>query len=71
LRTLFYDFDAVTPGPKVTTIAELETALSDMIVSCIGEWRDKYEEILDKSYTYSDGRACERVYAELLRRFVR
>ncbi len=70
-RSFYYDFDQVTPGPKPRTVNELEVELRSILENGMGEWREKYDEVLQRFHTYRDAGASERVYAEIMQRFVR
>ncbi len=69
-RSLYYDFDRVTPGPKARSLAELEQSLATISVNGLGEWKDHYAEVLDLFHSHRDGHACERVYQEVAKRFL-
>jgi CDP-glycerol glycerophosphotransferase (TagB/SpsB family) len=69
-RSFYYQFDEVTPGPKPENVNELQVALRAVLDNDIGEWESKYKAVLDKFHTYRDARACERVYQEMVSRFL-
>ncbi len=69
-RTLYYDFDRVSPGPKARSLAELEQSITAITTRGLGEWEDHYAEVLDLFHTHRDGHACERVYHEIAKRFL-
>lgn len=68
-RSLYYDFNEVTPGPKANTLTELEENLAQLNKDGLESWRDHYSQVLDLFHTYRDGSACERVLAEIKRRY--
>lgn len=69
-RSFYFDYADVTPGPKVRTVEELEQALQEAAKNGNGDWRDKYEDVLDRFHVFRDARACERTYHEIRRRFL-
>lgn len=69
-RSLYFRFDEVTPGPKARNADELAAALADAVRNGRGNWADQYEQVLDRFHTHQRPGACERAYAEIIRRFV-
>lgn len=69
-RGFYYDYDTVTPGPKVQDMSELETALREVVEHGHGDWAAEYERVLDKFHTFKDAGSCERTYIEILRRCI-
>ncbi len=69
-RTLFYDFNDVSPGPKARNPAELEKALRDVIESGHGQWDEMYQRVLAEFHAIRRPGASERVYQEICRRFL-
>ena len=69
-RTLYYDFEDVTPGPKARTLRELEDALSHSSREGRGTWTRKYEEVLERFHELQDARSCERTFQEIHERFL-
>lgn len=70
-RSLYFDFEEVTPGAKARTLAELSPALAEAAREGRGRWTAQYEEVLARFHVYRDGGACGRVYREIVRRCVR
>jgi CDP-glycerol glycerophosphotransferase (TagB/SpsB family) len=69
-RNFYFEFTAVTPGPKVKSLAMLEQALCQAVTYGIGEWSEQYENVLDKFHLFRDARASERTYHEIRRRLL-
>ena len=69
-RSFYYEFNDVTPGPKLRNVTELEAALRDVGNTGIGRWREKYESVLDRFHTFRDAGSSERTYREIMTRFV-
>ncbi len=69
-RSFYYDFDEVTAGPKVESVNELEAALASILDNGLVEWQNKYQGVLERFHTYRDAQSCERVYREIVARFV-
>lgn len=69
-RSFYFNYADVTPGPKVKTVEALEQALLHAAKEGIGDWREKYEAVLDQFHVFRDARACERTYHEIRRRFL-
>lgn len=64
VRGLAYDYDLITPGPKIFTQAELLKATADALNGApnFAEHRAFVKKMFHK---YTDGRACERVVEAL------
>lgn len=69
-RSFYWNFDEVTPGPKLKNVNELEAALRSIIDNGMGEWRNKYQEVLDRFHTYRDAQSSERTYRAIVTRFL-
>lgn len=69
-RTLYFNFNEITPGPRAKNVTELEAALSTVIDNRLGEWRDQYQAVLDRFHTFRDAESSKRTYEEILARFV-
>ena len=65
-RELYFDYNAVTPGPKARTLHELMGALKT-ISDGKDEYREVRKKVLDMSYQYQDGKSAQRVCDLLLR----
>jgi CDP-glycerol glycerophosphotransferase (TagB/SpsB family) len=64
-RSLLYPIDEVTPGPKCRSFDELGDALIAASTSGMGPWAADYELVKRRFHTYTDGKACLRVYETL------
>ena len=64
---LMYDYDEITPGPKVKGFSELTDALRAYLSE---PSKDREERMRVKSmfHKYDDGRACERLYEFISKR---
>jgi len=69
-RSLYYDYESVTPGPKARDFAELETALADVLHGDDPRWRQHYSAVLDLFHTYRDEGASQRAYRVIRQRFL-
>jgi len=69
-RSFYFDFDEVTPGPKLENVNELEAALSSILDNGLAGWQSKYQEVLGRFHTYRDAQSCARVYREIVDRFL-
>lgn len=58
---LYYDYDAVTPGPVATSGEELLTAVGEVLDGTDGYEADR-RRIRERLFASSDGLAAERVY---------
>lgn len=67
-RGIQHDYNAITPGPKCLTQAELQQALLDIVVNGKDAWRNTREKVRLDFYAYQDGRSCERLFAEIRKR---
>ncbi len=66
-RSLHYDYNEVTAGPKAQTVPELESAIAAALSAGVGDWADQYESVLARFHTYRDGQSSERSYREIRR----
>jgi len=57
---LYDDYDSLTPGPKVSTIEEVCTALGDA-----RSWSDRREKVRSTMFTYHDGCSAMRIMEAL------
>jgi CDP-glycerol glycerophosphotransferase (TagB/SpsB family) len=69
-RSLYFEFDAVTPGPKAHTLDELRSALAAASARGIGDYRDHYARTLDLFHTFRDAGSSARAYEAIFRRCV-
>lgn len=69
-RGLAYDYDLITPGPKVCCWADFMSACEGMIRGA-DEWSARREFVRQIFFKYRDGNACERVSALIKDRLLR
>jgi CDP-glycerol glycerophosphotransferase len=69
-RSLYFDFQDVTPGSKARNLDELARALADTAREGLGPWAAQYEQVLNRFHSFRDAGASERVYREIVRRFL-
>ncbi len=67
-RGIQHDYNAITPGPKCLTQAEVQQALREIVVEGEDAWRNSRETVRQDFYEYRDGRSCERLFAEIRKR---
>lgn len=60
-RGMAYDYDLVTPGPKVGSTTEMLKALSDARRGAPG-WAEHREQVRKMFFTHRDANACSRVF---------
>jgi hypothetical protein len=70
LRSLYYPFDDVTPGPKCRTLEALAAAMTTAVQVGLGEHEKHYQRLLDRFYTHRDGGSSDRAYAAIRERLV-
>jgi len=61
-RSLFFDYDWITPGPKCSSQDELEKTLIDYIIEQKDDFSAKRTEIRNLAFKYKDGNASERIW---------
>ena len=64
-RGFFYDYDAVTPGPKARNWDEVAELIKRIFVK--DEYAEKRKEVNDMFNYWQDDRSCARVYDEIIR----
>jgi CDP-glycerol glycerophosphotransferase len=60
LRGFYVDFEAIVPGPMLTTSAQVAEALAD-VEAATAPWRERYTAFRERFCHHDDGRATERV----------
>jgi CDP-glycerol glycerophosphotransferase (TagB/SpsB family) len=68
-RGLYFDYEAITPGPRVTTGTELCVAIEQSLAGADSASSSR-ARVLGTIHSHVDGRASERVYRATLARFV-
>ena len=68
VRQLYYDYSAVTPGPKVHNWPELMDAIA-RVLKCPEEFSAELGAMRKKFHRYADDKSSERVYAEVVKSF--
>lgn len=53
-REMYFDYDKVTPGPKVKTFKELYTLLQQMINNNEGDYQNQLKDVKNIFYSYSN-----------------
>lgn len=64
-REIQFDYEKMTPGPKVRDFDELTGWLTRFLVENKDEFQKEREEILTLAYEYTDGNASERLSREI------
>ncbi|MBZ0160176.1 MAG: CDP-glycerol glycerophosphotransferase family protein [bacterium] len=67
-RGVQHDYNAITPGPKCLTQAQMQQALREILIDGDDAWRNAREKVRRDFYEYQDGRSCERLFAEIRKR---
>ncbi len=68
LRTFYYDYESVTPGPKVYTPGDLVASLERLLVDyegAIEEWRDARMRVRSAMHCYVDGESSRRCLEQI------
>jgi CDP-glycerol glycerophosphotransferase (TagB/SpsB family) len=63
-RPMYFDYDAMTPGPKARDLVALEAALADL-ANAQESWRAERARVRGLVFDHVDGHAGERLVAEL------
>jgi CDP-glycerol glycerophosphotransferase len=63
-RPMYFDYATMTPGPKAHSLAELEQALSGIILGP-DAWREERRRVRELVFDHQDGRAAQRLAADL------
>jgi CDP-glycerol glycerophosphotransferase len=67
-RGIQHDYNAITPGPKCLTQAQMQQALREVVIDGADTWRSAREEVRQDFYEYRDGHSCERLFTEIRKR---
>ncbi len=60
MRGFYVDFEAIVPGPLLTTSAQVADALAD-VEAAVAPWGERYAEFRERFCHRDDGHATERV----------
>jgi CDP-glycerol glycerophosphotransferase len=63
-RGFIFDYDAMTPGPKVQTQTDMESVLTG-ILQGEDDWHERRERVRNLVFDYTDGSAVDRLMALL------
>jgi CDP-glycerol glycerophosphotransferase len=63
-RQMYFDYDSMTPGPKVQTTSALLGAVSEAI-SGKDEWKQERERVRNLVFAHTDGNSASRLLHEL------
>jgi len=70
-RSMYFDYEEVTPGPKVRTFQDLLTALEAALDEPGAEpWASARRRAMERFHRYLDDQSSARVWQEIYRRFV-
>lgn len=69
MRSLYFDYDEVTPGPRARTIDELERAMASVIEGSDGS-REASQRLVERLHTYRDAQSSSRVFNAIVERLV-
>ncbi len=65
-RDMYYDYESEVQGPIANTEDKLLALMKSIEEwSCDSRYLQKYKEVNQKFNTYNDGKACERIIAEI------
>ena len=67
-RGIQHDYDAIAPGPKCLTQAQLQEALRQIVIEGRDSWAEARGRVRRDFCAYRDDRSCERLFAEIRRR---
>jgi CDP-glycerol glycerophosphotransferase len=65
-RTIQFDFDEMTPGPKVENFEELMKMIKHFLIDKNDGFEKKRKRIRNLAFKYKDGKSSERIYKELI-----
>ncbi len=69
-RSFCFNYQDVTPAPKVKTLMELESIMKKIICNDaeLAQWRTPYEQVLLRFHYYQDGQSSARCHTAILER---
>ena len=66
-RSLYYEYDDVTPGPKAENWDEVVASLRHFFDD--PDWYKEERQLIKQRFnSYQDGKSCERLYDEIKKR---
>ncbi|MGI9288761.1 MAG: CDP-glycerol glycerophosphotransferase family protein, partial [Pseudomonadales bacterium] len=71
-RSFCFDYQDVTPAPKVKTLAELESIIKKIVDndSELARWHEQYEQVLKRFHFFQDSQSSARCHKAILERLV-
>ena len=69
-RELQFDYNWITPGPKVYTQHELEDEIERILIKGEDDYFERRKAILNLAFKYKDGRASERIWGYIIKKFI-
>ena len=71
-RSFCYDYNEVTPAPKIRTLEELEEQIMDITSGspALPQREEEYQSVLNRFHYFQDGNSSERCYEAILSHFV-
>ncbi len=72
-RSMFFNYETITPGPKVKSFEELTAVLGAILKDSnayFSSWSHKRDEIQRRFHGHLDANSCERVWKEVYTRYV-
>ena len=64
-RELQWDYNEITPGPKVENWKELIFCLNEILVNRKDDYREMRQKIKNEIYLFQDTNACSRIVKEI------
>ena len=65
-RNIQFDYNWITPGPKVFSQEKLEKELEDIFIRKLDKYKNRRLEIRKIAFDYIDGKASERIFKKVL-----
>lgn len=65
-RKIVYNYDDITPGPKVYSTNDLINELENTTILNIDKYKEKRKKVRDLFYKYQDNKSCERAEKDIL-----
>jgi CDP-glycerol glycerophosphotransferase len=61
-RSLLFDFNTMTPGPKCFKQNELESALKTVLIESVDEYSEDRQRVCDLAFDDKDGQSSKRIW---------